>query len=280
MLARRWNPLDISLTRWCPPSDVIHRMREKFRETYRREDLRDASSGQASRAERSRSVMLAKTAVHRILQDPIHVPCDSRVHAGISTSSASVAPRHHANELVFLIFARRYQGPATVPLQKIRIPCTMLGVDDLQLTDPRRIFTARARVITIITALRYARLARRMLLSSSKEFRFLALSIIRLMLLSWQSREAYLTRIFLSFRVTRAQHIIRDHSGTVAGIATSLKAHNWNFDLLQETGWLAVFLQRAPTWCDRDCSDIVVIWKRRYYDITRWDKSYRTRKLP
>jgi len=231
MLARRWNPLDISLTRWCPSSDVIHRMREKFRETYRREDLRDASSSQASRAERSRSVMLAKTAVHRILQDPIHVPCDSRVHSGISTSSASVAPRHHANELIFLIFARRYQGPATVPLQKIRIPCTMLGVDDLQLTDPRRIFTARARVITIITALRYARLAtyaslifQRIPFSCSINNPFDVTVVTK--------QRAYLTRIFLSFRVTRAQHIVRDHSGTVAGIATSLKAHDWNFDLL------------------------------------------------
>jgi len=156
----------------------------------------------------------------------------------------------------------------------------MLGVDDLQLTDSRCIFTAWARVITIITALRYVRLARRMLLSPFKEFRFglfLALSIIRLMLLSWQRREAYLTRIFLAFRVTRAQHIVRDHSRTVAGIAASLKTHDRNFDLLQETRWLAVLLQRAPTWCNRDCSDVIVIWKKRY-DIMRWNK-YRIRKL-
>jgi len=217
--------------------------------------------------------MLAKTAVHRILQDPIHVSCDSRVHAGISTSSASVAPRHHADELVLLIFTRRYQGPAAVPLQKIRIPCTMLGVDDLQVTDSRCIFTARARVITIISALTYCKTralpdVRFSQLPNDSNFGFLLpLLIIRLMLLPWQRRKAYLTRIFLAFHVTRAQHIVRDHSGTVAGVAASLKTHDRNFDLLQETGRLAVLLQRAPTWCDRGYPDVIVIWKRRYYAL-------------
>jgi hypothetical protein len=47
---------------------------------------------------------------------------------------------------------------------------------------------------------------------------------------------AYLTRIFLSFRITRTEHIVRDHLLVVLGVlATFLIAHDRNFYLLQYT---------------------------------------------
>lgn len=73
------------------------------------------------------------------------------------------------------------------------------------------------------------------------------------------TQNTHLTRILLAdTRISSAHHIVGDHLLSIICIFNAdIVVKNRNFDLLQNTGWFAVFLQCTPTSCDCFGSNIL-----------------------
>jgi hypothetical protein len=90
-------------------------------------------------------------------------------------------------------------------------------------------------------------------------------------------RTHYLTRVFFSFGITSAHHVVRDHLLSVVCFSAIFVGHDGNVHLAQLATGFAVFLRRSPAGRSADFASVQLLYK--YQSVCTWHQHHEQGKI-